>query len=151
MTDRDDDPKRINMLLVPDRNTGPSVSTNHDTGAAASPHCILFTRQLTTPASSHVRAKKGFNRSPTSVTGRRTRQRGRPQVSSSHRRLCGFFSARVADGKFRCACGAEKRTPPSFLPERAPAWWRRMQSPACGTSARRHGHQISVDPVQRRR
>ena len=47
-------PKRVNMLLVPDRNTGPTLRANHDTGPAALPECILFARPLTTPACSHV-------------------------------------------------------------------------------------------------
>ena len=47
----------IDMLLVLDRNTGPTCSTEHDTGTAASPHCILFARPLTTPSCSHVPTK----------------------------------------------------------------------------------------------
>ena len=35
-----------------------------------------------------------------------------------------------------------------LLAKHETAWWRRMQSPACGTGARRHGHQISADRVQ---
>ena len=81
--------------------------------------------------------KKG--QSPTSVTERRTRQRDR---------LCGS-NRRGADGMPSCLRSG-KRTPPSFCPSTSPTWWRRMQSPACGTDARRHGHQISADPVQRR-
>ena len=45
------------MLLVPDRNTGPALRANHDTETAASPNCILFARPLTSPACSHVRTK----------------------------------------------------------------------------------------------
>ena len=46
------------MLLVPDRNTGPTLRANLDTGLAALPECILFARPLTSPACSHVRTTK---------------------------------------------------------------------------------------------
>ena len=54
-------PKRISMLLVPDRNTGPTLRANHDTETGASPNCILFARPLTTQACSHVRTKIVLN------------------------------------------------------------------------------------------
>ena len=61
--------------------------------------------------------KKG--QSPTSVTGRRTRQRDSPEVLSSHRRLCGFFPARWQMGMPSCLRSG-KRTPPAFWPSTRP-------------------------------
>ena len=45
------------FLSVLNRNTNITCSTGLDTGTTASPHCILFARQLTTPACSHVPTK----------------------------------------------------------------------------------------------
>ena len=41
-----------------------------------------------------------------------------------------------------------KKNATFLLAEHETAWWWRMQSPACGTGARRRGHQISADPAQ---
>ena len=40
------------FLCVLNRDTNTTCSTGHDTGTTASPHCILFARQLTMPACS---------------------------------------------------------------------------------------------------
>ena len=45
------------IFPVLNRNTNNTCSMNHDSGKTASPHCILFARQLTTPACSHVPTK----------------------------------------------------------------------------------------------
>ena len=53
----------------------------------------------------------------------------------------------MADGNaVVAAAGKENAT--FLLAEHETAWWWRMQSPACGTGARRHGHQICADPDQ---
>ena len=62
-----------------------------------------------------------------------------------------IFFGEVADGKFRCACGGRRERHLPSCQARA-----RMVGGGCShlhaaQGARRHGHQISVDPVQRRR
>ena len=53
----------------------------------------------------------------------------------------------VADGN--AVVPMERKENATFLlAKHETAWRRRMQSPACGTGARRHGHQISADRVQ---
>ena len=58
----------------------------------------------TAVCSINVQRTLAKGQSPTSVTGRRTRQRDRPQVLSSHRRLCGLHRR---GGRWECrrACG----------------------------------------------
>ena len=62
----------------------------------------------------------------------------------SHR-LCRLIGL-VADGSGVVPAEGDEKTT-FLLAKHETAWWWRMQSPACGTKARRHGHQTSADRI----
>ena len=89
--------------------------------------------------------KKG--QSPTSVTGRRTRQRQAASFEFFSPQIVWSKSARWPMGMASCLRSTKKNAT-FLLADHETTWWWRMQSPACRTGARRHGHQICADPDQ---